>query len=99
MEMRVCDVCGRWVENNETLFAMTVTLQAEAGVVNIDDATSGNDARDDFENLVRAMERMSAQQIDDATDEVHESYRFTLCSGCRKEVHNRMKSRTKILET
>lgn len=95
MEMRVCDSCGRWIESNETLFVMSVTLQAEAGVIEVDNTAAG-DLRDEFEKLINAMERMTADQIDEATDEVHENYRFALCGDCRKDVHKRLKSRSNI---
>ena len=95
MELRVCDGCGRWIEANETLFVMSVTLQAEAGPVDLD-ASAPGDVRDEFEKLVQAMERMTAEQIDEATDEVHENYRFALCAECRRDVHHRMKSRSNI---
>ena len=74
---------------------LSVTLQAEAGPVDLD-ASAPGDVRDEFEKLVQAMERMTAEQIDEATDEVHENYRFALCAECRRDVHHRMKSRSNI---
>ncbi|MEO8376068.1 MAG: hypothetical protein ABI579_00220 [Candidatus Sumerlaeota bacterium] len=95
MDLRVCDSCGRWIESNETLFVMNVTIQAEAGVIDLD-ANAPGDVRDEFEKLIHAMERMTTDQISEATDEVHENYRFALCDDCRKDVHKRLKSRINI---
>jgi NMD protein affecting ribosome stability and mRNA decay len=98
MEERTCDNCGRWIEGNEQLYVMSVTLSADPGPVQIDDKTSIGDVRDEFERLILAMERMSREQVEEATDQVHESYRFILCPECRREVHHRMKRRVNIVD-
>ncbi|MCC6545854.1 hypothetical protein IT570_01705 [Candidatus Sumerlaeota bacterium] len=95
MEGRLCDSCGRWIEPNEILYNMTVTIEA-SDVVNLEDNRAADEIRDEFEKLVRAMEQMTSDEIDEATDEVHEDYRFSLCRSCRNDVHKRLKNRVNI---
>ena len=95
---RVCDNCGRWIEKNEVRYVMQVTLMAEPGpVVELPDPQNMEQVREELEKLVEAMQGMSDEQIEEAVDQVHESYEYILCPECRAEVHQRMKRRTQIL--
>lgn len=95
---RVCDECGRWIDERETLYQMKVTLQAEVRTDLTTDAEKSSDQlRDEFEALLRRMESMSADQVEAATDQVHEEYLYVLCPECRQGVHNKLKSRQSIV--
>lgn len=97
-DSRTCESCGRWIDEGETLFVMTVTLQADPKLdMDAIDPETLENSRQEFEKLIEAMEKMTAGQVEEATDQVHESYQFVLCPECREEVHGRMKQRTRIL--
>jgi NMD protein affecting ribosome stability and mRNA decay len=95
-EYRICDNCGRWVEKNEMLYIMEVAIMAEPNPEIKMEEPQGN-AREELEKLVEAMEDMTEEQIDEATDQVHENYRYTLCAECREVVHRRLKHRSNLL--
>jgi hypothetical protein len=97
-DLRVCDNCGRWVEKNEIRYIMQVTLMAEPGpAIELPDPADIGDVRAELEKLVESMEGMSDEQIEEAVDQVHESYQYTLCAECRLDVHRRMKRRENIV--
>jgi len=94
---RVCDHCGRWIEENEILFRMTISIQAEAKPIVIEDL-DGAEIEKEFQELLETMESMTPEEAEDAIDEVHVSQHFQLCPECRHVVHDRMKRR-RILES
>lgn len=95
---RVCDNCGCYIESNETLYVMQVAIMAEPGPeIDIPEITDIDDVRKELEKLIRAMEGMSEEEVEEAAEQVHESYRFVLCTECREEVHGRLKRRSRIL--
>lgn len=99
MRDRTCDNCGRYIEGNETLFEMTITLRAEPGPeLELEAPSDEIDLLEDLQKLVEAMEKMSQEQVDEATDQVHETASFTLCTDCRGEVHRRMRRHRDIIE-
>lgn len=99
MDDRICDHCGRWIERNETRYAMTITLQADPGPeIELPEPAEDVDLLEEIQRLVESMEEMSPDQVQEATEQVHESYRFSLCPECRGEMHRRMRRRTRILD-
>jgi hypothetical protein len=99
MQDRICENCGRWIERNEVLYEMTITIQAEAGApVELEDAEDGADFLDEIQKLVEKMENMNEGEVEDATDQVHESYEFALCPECRQVMHKRLRRRRGFME-
>jgi hypothetical protein len=100
MQDRVCENCGRWIEPNEVLYRMTIIMEAEPGPeLVLEEPDSEADLLAEIEKLVKQMENMSDEQVNEATDQVHEEYAFALCSDCRKIMHKRLARRRGFLET
>ncbi len=95
---RVCDNCGTWVEENEILYHMTVTLMAEPRIRLDDHLQSGKlgTFEEELQKLIKQMEKMDDDQIQEATDQVFEEYRLNLCPACRKQIHNQFKPRKQL---
>ena len=97
MRDRVCDHCGRWVEDSETLYEMIVSLRAEPSpTISLEEAEQP-DLLEEMRRLVDAMEQMTPEQVEEATDQVFEEHHFLLCPQCRHETHAWLKQRRKII--
>jgi hypothetical protein len=96
MEDRVCDHCGCWVESNETLYQMQVSIFASP-TMDLDLSETSENLRNKYNNLVKSMENMSHDQVEEAEEQVYESYQYALCAECRELIHRRLKNRSKIL--
>ena len=99
MRDRVCDNCGRWIDKDEQLYVMTITIEADPGPVELEAPEEDEDLLAEMQGIVERMEKMSPEEVEEATDQVHESQRFVLCPECREEMHRRFKRRSGILDT
>lgn len=96
-ESRVCENCGRWVAEDEVLFNCRIEIYAEARLRDLEKESDPGEAEQEWEDLIRHLEEMSDEEVQEATDEVHESYEFSLCPECRREMHRRIRSRKDLL--
>lgn len=90
-EARVCDQCGRWVERDETLYHARLQLYAEPAVRIEEDNLSREQRRARWDAMIRRLEEMSDEEVEDATDQVHEEIAFQLCAECRSNLHERIR--------
>ncbi len=96
-ENRVCDSCGRWVDEEEILYYARLEVYAEPVVRDTDPPEDTAPNVKEWERLIRAMEGMTDEQVEEATAQVHEDTRFYLCPECRRELHQRIRLRKQIL--
>ncbi len=94
---RVCENCGRWIEDNEILYRARLEVFAEPVMDDRSLRKSRDESAREWESLLEKLEKMDDQQVQDATDQVYESYEFNLCPSCRQEMHRRIKSHREIL--
>lgn len=94
---RVCDSCGRWVEDAEILYHARLEIYAEPRIGDIDVAEDKDARARRWNRLIESMEKMSDDQVQEATDQVHEEIRFFLCPQCRREMHARIRVRREFL--
>lgn len=67
---------------------MEVTLRAEAPeVLEIKPEDLEKVGQDAWEELMRQMEKMNPEQVEEAMDQVHETHTFALCAECRRTIH------------
>jgi hypothetical protein len=90
---RVCDECGRWVDEREILFHARLEVHAEARLPDLDKLAAEGPVGAQFAALVDRLAKMSEEEAQDATDLVHEEVRFVLCPQCRRALHLRMAQR------
>ncbi|MCB2156834.1 hypothetical protein KQI84_18300 [bacterium] len=95
---RVCENCGRWVEENEVLYRVRIEVFAEPEVPNINIFDkSREDLADEWDDLIERLEHMSELEAQEASDQVYENHEFNLCPECRREMHRRLKKHRDIL--
>jgi len=93
---RTCEYCGRWVEPNEVLYHARLQVYAEPRL-QLDDEELSREARAErWDSLVRRMEAMSDEDVDEAMAEVHEEVVFYLCPSCRGDLHKRLLHRRNL---
>jgi hypothetical protein len=95
---RTCENCGRWVDQRELLFNVRLQIMAEKTLDLTPAAT--NDLENSTESLQELIEALSCytdEQVQEATDQVHEEFRFNLCPQCRHTLHQRIKQRRNLL--
>ena len=97
-DVRVCENCGRWVDEKETLYHVRMEVYAEPSIKDLDPGEDPEEARREWEDFLRELEEMSDDQVEDANAQVHEEFRFFLCPKCRSELHKRIRRRRQILE-
>lgn len=81
---QLCEMCGATIAENETAFHLKMELFAEPDLPEITEEDLACDVLAEMQALIEAMEHLDP---DEAEDEVHEAYLFTLCGVCRKKVH------------
>lgn len=98
-EDRVCENCGRWIDETEVRYLMQIEIMAEPGpVIRLDPPMDAEELRKEIEEQIRRMEAMDPEDVSEAEDQVHESYEFYLCPECRTQMHRRLKRRANILD-
>lgn len=90
---RVCDQCGRWIEPNEYRYRLRLEIVAEPGPEIQLESADLPTAREEWERLVARLEKMSAEQVREAEDAVHETFDYWLCPDCRAEFHKKLRHR------
>ena len=95
---RVCDQCGRWIDEREILYRMRIELFAEE-TLNLDQVSDNKMLKtDSLEELIHYLDSLSDEEAQEATDQVYEKHEFALCPSCRKAVHQKLKHRESILD-
>lgn len=94
---RTCENCGRWVDRTETLYRVRLDMFAEPTVKIEDPAPPPQTVARRWEDLIQQLEMMSDEQVQEATDQVHERFEFNLCPECRREMHRRIRTRRDLL--
>jgi len=97
-DVRVCENCGRWVDERETLYHVRMEVFAEPEIKEVDLSDNPEESRREWEAFVRELEEMTDEQVEDANAQVHEEFRFFLCPKCRSELHARIRRRRQLLE-
>lgn len=87
---RVCDGCGRRLTKSDQAYTLRVEMFASADPLEltVDDLLADHSAQ--IEKLIEQMEHLD---VEEASDQVYETYTFELCSQCRDELHRGLKAR------
>jgi hypothetical protein len=93
---RVCDQCGIWVETTQPLYRMRVELAAEPWAP--EDTGPPGDVREELEALVRRLEQMSEDEVEEATSQVHECFEYLLCPACRRSIRQALRTRRSLVD-
>lgn len=95
---RVCDHCGSYIEPTRVLYRLRIELAAEPGPIDIEPMPPLRDVREELADLIRKLNGMDPEQVDEATSQVHEQFDFVLCAGCRAEIRDRLRRRIFVAE-
>ena len=87
---RTCDNCGRIAPESEQMYTIRIEMFARAEPIEItlEDLLEDHTAK--MEELLKQMEQLDPEE---ASDEIHESYRFDLCRACRRRIHAGLKAK------
>lgn len=95
---RVCENCGRWIEQDEILYRVRIEVFAEPEGPEVDlFAKSREELAEEWEDLIDRLEKMTDDEAREASDQVYENYEFNLCPECRREMHRRLQKHRDIL--
>ena len=83
-----CENCHKRVPPGEILYEIRIDIYAKGGPVEIEPEDLDKDHIAEMQRLIARMEHMDVEEL---TDQVWESYKFDLCSQCRKEFHANLK--------
>ena len=97
IEDRTCEHCGRWVEPNETMYCVRVEVFAEPTIPPFDPHETREQANAAWERLLARLEKMSDDEVREASDQVYERYAYNLCATCRAEMHRRIRLNKQVL--
>ena len=86
---RMCQGCGCLIRENTLSYRLRVELFASPDPPAIRPEYLEEDLQAQWKALIETMEKMSEDEVEEATDQVHESYEFVLCARCRKYWHDR----------
>ena len=89
-EIRRCDYCGREIGEKQQAYVLNIEMFALAEPLVITEEDLQKDYMCELEELIQKMETID---VSEAEDQVHEQYRFILCSSCRHDIHHRLKAR------
>ncbi len=87
MEERKCHNCNRVVKPESQLYVLKIEMFASPEVI-IPKQKPGTDAKAEMEALLKQMETIG---IEEATEQVYESYQYNLCGECRERFHKQLK--------
>lgn len=90
-EAAVCHGCGANLDRKVVSYRLRIDLFASPEPPELTAEELAGDLRAQWEALVEAMSAMSDAEVEEATDQVHESYEFKLCGACRAMWHARLK--------
>ena len=95
---RVCENCGRWIEQNELLYRVRIEVFADPDAPDVDVfGKSRDELAQEWDELINRLEAMSEDETREASDQVYEKHEFNLCPECRREMHLRLKKHRDIL--
>jgi hypothetical protein len=78
----VCDLCGEPIDRSGTgRYVVTIDVRAAPDSPQITEEDLKRDIAAEMTRLIRKMEQMSLDEIEDG---VHRMFRFDLCPGCQK---------------
>ncbi|HNY27562.1 MAG TPA: hypothetical protein PLA90_14875 [Candidatus Sumerlaeota bacterium] len=87
---QICESCGKTIAKPEIAFRLKVEMYADPSPPEF---TTEDLERDAGAELRELYEQLSGVDPQEAEDEVHESYLFTLCGACRLQAHNEFRKR------
>jgi hypothetical protein len=86
----LCDRCGREIPQTQTRFSLKMELFASKENLYFSESDLQKDLRAEMEQLIRQMEQMDLDQLN---DEVYVKYEFDVCNACRKELYFQFRRR------
>lgn len=93
--MIFCDNCGKIIKNSADQYTIQIEMFAKPAPIVIDDKELQKDHLSEMEDIIKNLEQMNDEEVNEATDQVWESYSFTICSSCRIDFHKKFKQRVK----
>ena len=88
-----CDYCNKLINKQQQGYALKIEMFALAGPLEF----SAQDLKKDYQSeLQELIEKLESLDVDEAEDQVHESYQFVLCAACRHDLHKRLKHRRNV---
>jgi hypothetical protein len=87
---RICDNCGATAHVKEQMYSLKLEMYARAEPIVI---TQEDLETDLIQEMEKVLDLLATADADEASDQVHESYMFDLCSRCRSKFHRLLKSR------
>jgi hypothetical protein len=88
---RICDNCGRVVPVKEQMYSLRIEMFARAEPLVFTSQDLEQAPGPQMELLLKELEKVD---VEEATDQVYETYGFDLCGRCRGKFHRRMKERS-----
>ena len=85
---QVCECCGRTIEKPEISFRLKIEMCADPTPPEITEEDLEKDFIQEMKDLI---EKMKETDPDEAEASVYESYIFTLCSACRRRIHDELR--------
>jgi len=87
-----CDNCGKLISSNEIQFMIKIEIFASPGSLEFTEEEIQQNHISKMKELIEALEDID---VEEATDEVWEGYKFILCKKCRIEFHKNLKIKSK----
>lgn len=79
-----CDKCGMEICQPSTRYTLNLELFAARENLFFTEADLKKDHRAEMDELIRQMEKMDSDELN---DEVYVKYEFDLCGSCRKQIY------------
>lgn len=93
--MIFCDNCGILIKDNEIQYEFKIEMFAKPGILEFTEEDLEEDHIEQMNEIIDALEKMNLEEVEEETDKVWETYRFTLCHKCREEFHDKLKFKSK----
>ncbi len=90
---RTCANCGGTAPDNQQMYTIRIELFARAEPLVFTPEDLAADHASKLEELIAQME---AADPEEAADQVHEQYAFSLCAPCRARIHRGLKIKSKL---
>ena len=86
----LCDRCGQEIPQTQTRFSLKMELFASKENLYFSESDLQKDLRAEMNELIRQMEQMDSEQLN---DEVYVKYEFDVCGSCRKQLYFQFRQR------
>ena len=86
----LCDRCGMEIPQTQTRFSLKMELFASQENLYFSESDLQKDLRAEMDELIRQMEQMDPEQLN---DEVYVRYEFDVCGSCRKQLYSQLRQR------